>query len=76
MVSKNLGSSVHKDFDLEFLTIAEQDVCRIVVPRRSPIPVFLMHNGDPYFYIRRQASTEKLNISQVTQYINAHWKQS
>jgi hypothetical protein len=76
IVSKNLGSGTHKDFDLSFVKVGDKEVCRIVVPARAAAPVFLVHNGDHHFYIRRQASTEKLNISQVTQYIITHWQQS
>lgn len=68
-----LGAEFRQYVSISFETIEEKDVCLVeVIP--SPKPVYLKANGEEEFFIRTGNTTSPLSLSEVTSYIDSHWK--
>ena len=58
---------------IKFPIIDEKEICVVVVYPSSK-PVYTQENRDKIFYVRSGNSTRKLDISEVTDYVNSHFK--
>jgi len=69
-----IGAEFRQYVEISFEKIEEKDICLIqVVP--SPKPIYLRSNGDDEdFFIRTGNTTSPLKVSEVSSYIESHWK--
>lgn len=72
--NKMVGAEYRHYLTVEFETIRDKTVCRVLV-LPSPQPVFVTHNNKEEFYIRTGNSSQPLTISQAINYIQTHFEQ-
>lgn len=68
-----IGPQFREYVNMSFETIEGKDICLIEV-EPCPKPVYLKTNGAEEFFIRTGNTTSPLKISEVSSYIETHWK--
>ena len=75
LISKSLGNRFHRYMQVEFPKQDDKIVCIVTIKEKSSEPVYIINEaGQESFYIRRQASTIELKLSEALIYIKEHWR--
>lgn len=69
-----IGAEFRQYVEITFEKIEDKDICLVQVSP-SPKPVYLRSNGDDEeFFIRTGNTTSPLKVSEVSSFIESHWK--
>ena len=75
LISKSIGNRFHRYLQVQFPKQDDKIVCIIAIKEKSSEPVYIINEaGQESFYIRRQASTVELKLSEALAYIKEHWR--
>ena len=75
IIQKSIGDRFHHYMQFEFPKLDNKSICVITIKKKSSEPIYLKDvKGEERFYIRRQASTIDLKLSESYKYIREHWK--
>lgn len=73
LVENYIGNSAYSLIKIYFPEIEGKMICRIDVDFRKSGPIYVKNKNTEEFYIRRAASTTKLNPSEMINYIENLW---
>ncbi len=73
LIKNSIGAEFRQYIDVSFVAFDSKEVGVIdVLP--SPKPVYVKLNGSEDFFIRTGNTTSPLKLSEVSSYIDSHWK--
>lgn len=68
-----LGAENGPNVAMRFVEKDGKKVAIVIVPKKAPKEVYLMLEGEPFFYVRSGNSSRPLDVKQANAYIRQHW---